>query len=743
MRFGAFELDVRSGELRKSGVRVALQEQPFKILTRLLTRPGDLVTREQLRQELWPSETFVDFEHGLNAAIKRLRDALGDSAESPRFIETVPRRGYRFIASVAPTHPIGELPALVGWWRSQLPGTHRWWMAGLVTTALLVAISAWWLLTRNQTVPRFSGRGSEEPRATVRLTYDKGLTIEPAISPDGSLVAYSSDRSGEGNLDIWLRRTAGGDPIRLTRDPADDRQPAFSADGSTIAFRSDRDGGGIYVIPSHSGGEEKLLAKQGRRPAFSPDGLWIAYEVSHPHGEDFGDVGAFGKTYIIPLNGGPARQVLADFGSVIQPIWSPDSKHLLIVGSTPRQTDAPELWVAPLDGSAPVQTGGLDAMVRAGLTNAIAWAWRPGNKIVFSAIVGQSLDLWQLPIAPTTWKTEGAPERLTDGTGNAASHASVAANGTLAFSSSVVNDDIWSLRIDPLNGLPVGALERLTEGPLQDWVPTISADGTMLAYMSVLSQEGQVKTKNLETRRETVVSPSGVPAWLPAISSDGSKVAYQYGWPNLKRAIDVTPASAASPERVSRDCGWCMVIQWSKDQRRIFYLDGGDKERAKMFALDIGSGERILLVGDDRYDVVNASVTPDGRWMSFVVLADGHARLFNAPLLSGTVSTSAQWIPVTPDDSWDDIPRWSSTGELLYFVSERDGFRCLWAQRFDDATKQPVGPRFPVYHFHRAGLSMMNAPLSNLGLAVARNRMAFTLREATGNIWITRLRDSQ
>jgi DNA-binding winged helix-turn-helix (wHTH) protein len=210
VRFGAFELDVRSGELRKSGVRVALQEQPFKILTRLLTRPGDLVTREQLRQELWPSETFVDFEHGLNAAIKRLRDALGDSAESPRFIETVPRRGYRFIASVAPTHPIGELPALVGWWRSQLPGTHRWWMAGLVTTALLVAISAWWLLTRNQTVPRFSGRGSEEPRATVRLTYDKGLTIEPAISPDGSLVAYSSDRSGEGNLDIWLRRTAGG-----------------------------------------------------------------------------------------------------------------------------------------------------------------------------------------------------------------------------------------------------------------------------------------------------------------------------------------------------------------------------------------------------------------------------------------------------------------------------------------------------------------------------------------------------
>jgi eukaryotic-like serine/threonine-protein kinase len=211
----------------------------------------------------------------------------------------------------------------------------------------------------------------------------------------------------------------------------------------------------------------------------------------------------------------------------------------------------------------------------------------------------------------------------------------------------------------------------------------------------------------------------------------------------LKRAIDVTPATAAAPERVSRDCGWCMVMEWSRDQRRIFYLDGGDKDGAKMFALDIASGERTLLVGDDRHDVVDAGVSPDGRWMSFVVLAEGHARLFNAPLLSGTVSSYAQWIPVTPDDSWDDKPRWSSTGDLLYFVSERDGFRCLWAQRLDAATKQPVGSRFPLYHFHRAALSMMNTPLSTLGLAVGRDRMVFTLREATGNIWITRLRDSR
>ena len=105
VRFGAFELDLRAGELRKAGVRVNLQEQPFKVLECLVERPGELVTREELRQRLWQDDTFVDFEHGVNAAVKRLRETLGDSAETPRFIETLPRRGYRFIAPVERDQP--------------------------------------------------------------------------------------------------------------------------------------------------------------------------------------------------------------------------------------------------------------------------------------------------------------------------------------------------------------------------------------------------------------------------------------------------------------------------------------------------------------------------------------------------------------------------------------------------------------------------------------------------------------
>lgn len=120
-RFGVFEADARSGELRKNGVKLRLQEQPFQILLRLLRHPGEVVTREELRQQLWPADTFVDFDHSLNTAIGKLREAVGDSASSPRFLETLPKRGYRFLAPVqaveeggtdTPASADGLLPAV-------------------------------------------------------------------------------------------------------------------------------------------------------------------------------------------------------------------------------------------------------------------------------------------------------------------------------------------------------------------------------------------------------------------------------------------------------------------------------------------------------------------------------------------------------------------------------------------------------------------------------------------------------
>ena len=142
VRFGAYEVDLRSAELRKSGIKVRLTGQPFQILAILLGQPGELVTREELQKRLWPADTFVDFDRGLNAAINRVREALGDSAENPRFVETLPRRGYRFIGQVERAEQANstESQASLNGQRNGIAG--RGWKIGIAAGSVILLIAS-------------------------------------------------------------------------------------------------------------------------------------------------------------------------------------------------------------------------------------------------------------------------------------------------------------------------------------------------------------------------------------------------------------------------------------------------------------------------------------------------------------------------------------------------------------------------------------------------------------------------
>src|SRR5450432_684471 len=170
IQFGNFEADLRAGELRRDGSRIKLQEQPFRVLTLLLEHPGEVVSREELRNRLWPADTFVDFDHSLNAAIRRLRDALGDSAEDPKFVETVARRGYRFLA------PVNGAQTVIAVAPPPSTSQHRRMMvaAGVV---LLLGIGALALmLIRNG-----SGKSSQEsPIKSIAVLPLGNLSGDPA-----------------------------------------------------------------------------------------------------------------------------------------------------------------------------------------------------------------------------------------------------------------------------------------------------------------------------------------------------------------------------------------------------------------------------------------------------------------------------------------------------------------------------------------------------------------------------------
>jgi eukaryotic-like serine/threonine-protein kinase len=250
---------------------------------------------------------------------------------------------FRHSGTIVPEKPLSAPP---------LPAKRR--SAGLpavisIGVLLLAAAGAafWWFSHRVSQMP--------SPLKLTRLTSDSGLTADAVISPDGKLVAYASDRSGKGNLDIWLKQVAGGDPIPLTRNSADDHQPDFSPDGSQIVFRSDREGGGIYLISTLGGTEERLVAPLGRNPRFSPHGGLIAYWTGHIQSRPLGAQAsaAAGGLYVVRSTVGRPRKVETGFSAAGSPIWSPDGNYLLFYGHPtdlyPLSTATSDWWVVSKD----------------------------------------------------------------------------------------------------------------------------------------------------------------------------------------------------------------------------------------------------------------------------------------------------------------------------------------------------------------------------------------------------------
>jgi eukaryotic-like serine/threonine-protein kinase len=685
----------------------------------------------------------------LGAIIHREPEPLG--TDVPRDLEKVisrclrkdPTRRFQHMADVKVALEELKEDSDLGRLGAQPGGPAKLWRvpwAAVAVVALVVGAGGvgitWWLLR---------SPASAKPLELTRVTSDAGLTTYPALSRDGKLLAYASDRSGEGNLDIWVQQVGGGAPIRLTRHEADDREPSFSPDGTKIVFRSEREGGGIYVIPT-LGGEEQRIAEKGRSPRFSPDGRWITYWV--------GDLSAFGRNriYVVSLDGGQPRQLQPEFDTAYLPLWSPDGKHLLYAGV--ERPQGPTLgvhdwWVAPVQGGRAIPTGALAQLQKYGVfphqRDAGVWL---GNRLVFSAtgkgedasrVAIYSASLWQIRLSPKTWQMQGSPQQLTSGTGVEAepSVAALSDSGQLlALSVTSSNADIWGLPVDANQGKVLGEMRRLVSNAAPDTYPAVSADGTKLAFTSRRTNTWEIWFKDLQSGREVALTSAPSDKFGPVFNPAGSRVAYF----DSQFSIFITNSNGGGTQRVCETCGG-HLYGWSRDGKMLIYRERKPPEPWYIAVHDLETGQSHPFLKHSSYDVAAPHLSPDQNWAVFqTVVNQTQRQIFVAHLESRSASRESDWIPITDGSGLDRNAVWSPDGNLLYFLSERDGFRCFWAQRLDPRSKRPVGSAFPVQHFHEARRSLMAFnEVVEIGLNVARDKIVFSMPEYTGNIWMARL----
>jgi serine/threonine protein kinase/Tol biopolymer transport system component len=605
-------------------------------------------------------------------------------------------------------------------WRS--PG-HTWQKAWIApgATLLITALAFTWWVTHSKVAPA--------PPAPKPLTVDSGVTYMPAISRDGKFLAYASDRADGTNLDIWVQQIGGGLPIRLTRHEADDKEPDFSADGTRIVFASARDGGGIYVVPTLGGEPDKRIVDMphATAPRFSPDGKWIVYRVT---GLTTNAAGS--RIFLSPALGGEPRQLVANFESVGDPLWSEDSRHILV--GSPHPTKPPsdpawDWWAVPVDGGQPVRTDIYKRLREQGVRFTAAADW-VGGYFYLSGGTGTTSNVWRVALSPKTLQASGVPERLTSGTGRE-QMPRISTAGLLTFAATNLHRDMYGLPLDVNTAKVAGKLEQLTRDQGLGGKVSLTPDGAKLVFVRQLTS-GRVDLclQDVRTGATTALvetSPS-TPPFVGGITPRSSSVIYTLV-ENNKRVGYRIPIEGGTPQKICDDC--CLWDMSSDETKLLSCLGNTQSRNRKAGWIELATGKTVELMEPANYAGDDLRLSPDDRWMAFGIEAPGHPQqLYAVRLRPERLATKDDWIAISDGTSNDAKPRWSPDGQMLYFISDRDGSSCLWARRFDRTAGRPAGEAFGVHHFHNPAMHLEFGPF-----ALARDKIAMLLVETRSNLW--------
>jgi Tol biopolymer transport system component/DNA-binding winged helix-turn-helix (wHTH) protein len=575
VRFGPFVVDLHTMELRKGQSRIRLPAQSFQILKMLLEQPGELVSREELQKQLWATDSFGDFEHGLNAAVKRLRDALSDSADQPRYIETLPRRGYRFIGTTEPRGAPGqgsdgvnsEKSAPSGPTADATTGNSSFTKTAALGVLVAVVVISFVFVARNRKTEESRPAVAKE-LAILPFTAFKGQEISPSFSPDGSQIVFAWDGgSPVGNFDLYVKATGAESTRKLTNSPSEWMVPAWSPDGQTIAFARMADAeSGIYSIPALGGPVRKLVQTRFLFTlpislSWSPDGKELAYAAN--------DV-----SFVLTVETGARRELRRpkECLDLYVPAFSPDGEWIAagcdLIGS---KSEILRLSRAGQDPRAITTVNEIP----------LPLTWSADSRhILFSRN-----SLWDVDV------DRGEVRQL--GVGPNAGQPVISRNGDqMAFVRSFSNSNIWGLDL-AAGKKAVPRLQVSSTRTQQD--PHLSPDGKRVVFESDRSSEDGIQEIWMsDINGENALqltnfhALTGTPRWAP----DGKQIAFD-SRESGHAAIYRVSAEGRVPQKIETRLPACQPT-WSRDGQWI-YFESCESEEIAVYKVSISSGEIVRV----------------------------------------------------------------------------------------------------------------------------------------------------
>jgi Tol biopolymer transport system component/tRNA A-37 threonylcarbamoyl transferase component Bud32 len=595
---------------------------------------------------------------------------------------------------------------------ASLPPTrsvYRWVAAAAAIAILAPAL----YFTRRQI--------TSAPHPLRQLTFESGMALMPALSPDGKLLVYASDRAGEGALDLWIRQTSGGDPHRLTSAIGVVSNPQFSPDGARVLFLS---GSSIFEIPTLGGQTRRLVDNAG---PFSVSSLGEIAFVSSING-------VARPILIAPAAGGQPREWRSDCGSGLPPGWSSDGQRLAFVGVCGNEDG---IFVAPRHGGTPVRipSGSLgEQRARFGLWTRVQWY--PGSRspegLILPVRNGDSVNLFRIGM-------DGVFSPITQGTGREAD-ASISGNGEMVFTRAEYYPAIWSMPVDTDARAPAPPRKEAAPATLF----SVSQDGSKLVFgRTVGLTKGELVARDLAAHTETVIAShlmanGGIGSFWNQLSPDGSQVVYKL-MPGRFINQCLVSLWGGAPRCQEFQTHFSLASVWRPDGARIV----GECEQGAICEMDPADWSvRQIVPKPPGTELLYPSYSWDGKWMAFMQRAGGVTAIAMARVRNdGSLAPQPEWVRLSPVEvKAASRPRFTQDGKRIFYIRNEGGVQHLVVQPVDLASGRPLAPPVDIaaLQIYAAWFAdSIGSPSSTV--QVSTTRVYFNSVELRGNVWATTL----